>query len=202
MKLYDSAMTNELPETEDDDFDPYNGRPSKSQVKREMHALLDLGKELVDLSPERLKQLPLSERLYEAIRLAQRTPSREGLRRQVHYVGKLMRDAPADEIRTQLDTWKHGSREQTQSMHRLESLRDRLLKDDEALTALLAKYPNADIQHLRTLIRAGRKEIAANAELRQGQEPQRKHYRALFQALKVLQDANTEETPAEPDVEE
>ena len=71
-----------------------------------MHALLDLGKQLIALSPERLKQLPLAERLYEAIRMAQRTTSREGLRRQTHFVGKLMRDAPAEEIRAQLDVWK------------------------------------------------------------------------------------------------
>ena len=62
----------------DDGYDE-NGydRPSKSQVKREMHALLDLGKQLIELSPERLKQLPLAERLYEAIRMAQRTTGRE-----------------------------------------------------------------------------------------------------------------------------
>ena len=188
VRLYDSRMTNDLPELEDDDKPVYDG-PSKSQVKRDMLALTDLGKELVDLSPERLKQLPLSERLYEAIRLAQRTTSREGLRRQVHFVGKLMRDAPAEEIRIQLDTWKNGSKVQTQAMHRLENLLDKLLKDDETLTTLLTKFPNADIQHLRTLIREGRKELAANAVLRQGQEPQRKHYRALFQAIKTLHDA-------------
>ena len=87
---------NSHPEEEsvDEGYDE-NGydRPSKSQVKREMHALLDLGKQLIALSPERLKQLPLAERLYEAIRMAQRTTSREGLRRQTHFVGKL-RDAP------------------------------------------------------------------------------------------------------------
>ena len=87
-------MPNTPPETSDSAYD----RPSKSQVKREMLALLDLGKQLVDLSPDQLKQLPLSEKLYEAIRQAQRTTSREGLRRQIHYVGKLMRDAPADAI--------------------------------------------------------------------------------------------------------
>ena len=185
-------MTQELPQTPDGtDESPYDG-PSKSQLKREMHALVDLGRELVDLSPERLKQLPLSERLFDAIRLAQRTTSREGLRRQIHYVGKLMRDAPAEDIRKQLDTWKHGSREQTLAMHRLEALRDRLLKDDDAFTAFLQKYPHADIQHIRTLIREGRKEASANETLRQGQEPQRKHYRALFQALKALQDPDTE----------
>jgi ribosome-associated protein len=181
-------MMTDLPETQDDSPDSIYDGPSKSQVKREMLALVDLGRELVELSPERLKQLPLSERLYEAIRLAQRTTAREGLRRQIHFVGKLMRDAPADLIRDQLDTWKNGSREQTQAMHRLEALRDRLLKDDAALTVLLQKYPQADIQHLRTLIREGRKEAAANENLRPGQDPLRKHYRALFQALKTLQD--------------
>ena len=188
VRLYDSPMTNDLPDDADDgpDYDP--DRPSKSQVKRDLHALLDLGRELVDLSPERLKQLPLAERLYDAIRLAQRTPSREGLRRQIHYVGKLMRDAQADEIRAQLDEWKNGSRKQTAALHHLEARRDKLLRDDDALTALLADYPQADSQRLRTMIREGRKELAANTALRPGQEPQRKHYRALFQALRQLQD--------------
>lgn len=170
----------------DDDFDDRG--PSKSQVKREMHALLDLGKELVELPTDRLKQLPLADRLYEAIREAQRISSHGGRRRQVHFVGKLMRDADADAIRKQLDEWANGSREQTAHMHRLEALRDRLLVDDDALTALLKDHPDADIQHLRTLVRQGRKEAANNAALLQGQEPQRKHYRALFQALKTLLD--------------
>ena len=172
---------------DEDGFDE-NGydRPSKSQVKRELHALLDLGKELIALSPDRLKQLPLAERLYEAIREAQRTTSREGLRRQTHFVGKLMRDAPADVIRAQLDTWRNGSREDTAAMHRLENLRDRLLADDDVLTELLQEYPNADIQHLRAVIRAARKEAQQNAALTKDQEPQRKQYRALFQALKSL----------------
>ena len=188
VRLYDSPMTNDLPDNADDgpNYDP--DRPSKSQVKRDLHALLDLGRELVELSPERLKQLPLAERLYDAIRLAQRTPSREGLRRQIHYVGKLVRDAPADEIRAKLDEWKNGSRKQTAALHHLEARRDKLLRDDDALTELLAEYPQADSQQLRTMIREGRKELAANAALRPGQEPLRKHYRALFQALRQLQD--------------
>ena len=71
-------------------------------------------------------------------------------------------------------------------MHRLETLRDRLLDDDDLLTKLLANNPQADAQQLRTLIRAARKEKLANAALLQGQEPQKKHYRALFQTLKTL----------------
>jgi len=75
-----------------------------------MHALLDLGKDLVALSDEKLKRLPLSEALYDAIRMAQRITSREARRRQIHYVGKLMRQAPAQDIQAQLHAWKHGTR--------------------------------------------------------------------------------------------
>lgn len=163
-------------------------RPSKSQRKREMHALLDLGKRLVELPTDRLKQLPLEDKLFEAIREAQRITSREGRRRQIHYVGKLMRGADADAIDAQLDVWENGSREQTLEMHRLESLRDLLLRDDAALTDLLNQHPQADVQQLRTFIREARKESQANEQLAEGQQPKRKHYRALFQALKTLSD--------------
>lgn len=178
-----------LPDTpEGSDAASEYDRPSKSQVKREMLALTDLGKQLVDLSPERLRQLGLSEKLYESIRLAQRTTSREGLRRQIHYVGKLMRgdDVDPEAIRKQLDTWAHGSREDTREQHRLEGLRDLLLRDDDALTELLASCEVPDVQQLRAVIRAARKEAKQNAALLAGHEPQRKHYRALFQALKNL----------------
>jgi ribosome-associated protein len=177
---------------------PRDDRPSKSQVKRDMLELLDLGKRLVELPSDRLKQLELDEPLHDAILLAQRTHSREGRRRQIHYVGKLMRKAPAEAIRTQLDTWANGSRQETLAMHRLEALRDLLLNDDDALTQLLQEYPGADIQHLRTLIRAGRRERQQNLALREGQEPARKHYRALFQALKALPaDAPSPDQPAD-----
>lgn len=167
----------------------YDG-PSKSQVKRDMHDLLDLGKEVVALSRDQVKQLPLSERLEDAVFLAQKTTSREGRRRQIHFVGKLMRDAPADLIRQQLETWAKGSVEDTRAMHYLETLRERLLASDEALTEWLSKNPGVDVQAIRAQIRAARREQSANATLNPGQEPQRKNFRALFQTLKSVQ-ANT-----------
>lgn len=182
-------MAQSPPESPDDgDAASLYDRPSKSQVKRDMLALTDLGKQLVNLSPERLRQLSLDEKLYEAIRLAQRTTSREGLRRQVHYVGKLMRtvELDAEAIRRQLDTWAHGSREEARAQHRLEALRELLLRDDQALTELLATCEVADVQQLRATIRAARKEEKQNESLPPGSEPQRKHYRALFQTLKTL----------------
>lgn len=161
-----------------------------------MLALQDLGKQLVDLSPDQLKRLPLGDELHDAIRLAQRTTSREGRRRQIHYVGKLMRKAPAEAIRNQLDIWKNGSRAEAAAMHRLEALRDLLLRDDQALTQLIDDYPQADAKLLHGLVRNARQEARKNAALLQGQEPQRKHYRALFQALKQL-DKLDDETPTE-----
>lgn len=167
-------------------------KPSKSQIKRDLHALHDLGKQLVDLSPEQLRQLPLSELLHEAIRDAQRNTSREGRRRQIHYVGKLMRQADAVAIRQQLEIWRHGSRAQTQTMHRLETLRDILISDEDALTGFLDEHPDTDVQQLRALIRAARKEAQHNATLEPGHAPQRKHYRALYQALKLINDSMDE----------
>ncbi len=168
-----------------DDF-PEDRRPSKSQVKRDMHALLDLGRELIALPAAKLAQLPLDDTLREAIALAQRIHSHEGRRRQVHYVGKLMRRTDVSALRAQLDLWANGSREQTRAMHRLEDLRDRLIDSDEILTRLLERFPGLDIQSLRAQIRAARKEARDNAALPEGREPARKHYRALFQTLKTL----------------
>lgn len=164
-------------------------KPSKSQVKRDLLALQALGKRVVELSPERVKQLPISEKLEDAVLLAQRTTSREGRRRQIHYVGKLMRDAPAQAIFDQIETWEKGSDADTAYMHALERDRDRLLADDDALTAWLDKHPETDVQALRSLIRAARQEQAKNLKLLAGQAPQKKHYRALFQAIKAASPA-------------
>lgn len=178
--LYTYFMQRPRTEIDENGYD----RPSKSHVKREMHALLDLGKRLIELSPERLKQLNLSDELREAIRLAQKTTAREGKRRQIHYVGKLMRQVEPEPIIAQLDEWANGSREQTRSMHKIEALRDLLIRDDEALTQFTDEFPGGDVQQLRALIRAARKEAQSNLALQEGQEPQRKHYRALFQHIK------------------
>lgn len=160
--------------------------PSKSQIKRDLHALLDLGRELIALPAARLNQLPLEEKLRDAIALAQRISSHEGRRRQTHYVGKLLRQADAPGLRQQLTEWAEGSHQQTRAMHRLEALRDRLLDDDSALTQLLNSFPHLDSQALRAQIRAARKEALDNQKRQTGQEPVRKHYRALFQTLKQL----------------
>lgn len=166
--------------------DTPDDRPSKTRLKREMQALQELGNQLAELGPDRLRQLPLSDTLFEAVREAQRITSREGRRRQLQYVGKLMRTADADAIRRQLDIWRHGAHEETRAMHRLEAMRDILIDNDDALTEFLDEYPAADVQALRTRIRAARKEAQHNATLGDSGTPQRKHYRALYQALKNI----------------
>ncbi len=171
---------------DDNDDGPLYDRPSKSQVKRELLAILELGKKVIELPLEKVKQLDLEEKTFEAIRIAQKTTGREGRRRQIHYVGKLLRTADTQAIAKKMDEWENGSREQTANMHRMETLRDRLIDEDDALTRLLNDYPEADAQALRTLIRGARRERDQNASLPAGREPQRKHYRALFQALKLL----------------
>jgi ribosome-associated protein len=178
-------LTQQMTQTDNDYLEDSEDRPSKSQVKRDMLALQDLGKEIVELSSDRVKQLPLSEKLLEAVLLAQRTTSREGRRRQIHYVGKLMRDAPAEQIRQQIDTWANGSRQETAYLHAIERDRDRLIADDAALTPWLDAHPGVDVQAIRSLIRAARAEHKKNQGLLPGQEPQRKHYRALYQAIKT-----------------
>lgn len=160
--------------------------PSKSQKKRDMHALQDLGKQLIDLSNEKLNKLNLNDNLLTAIKEAQQINAREGKRRLLQYIGKLMRLEDADSIRHQLDIWENGSKEQAKAMHRIEALRDVLMRDDNALTQFFDEFPLTDAQHFRTLVRGARREAQQNASLPEGKEPVRKHYKQLFQAIKTI----------------
>lgn len=160
--------------------------PSKSQVKRDMHALQDLGKQLVDLSNEKLNKLNLNDNLLTAIKEAQRINAREGKRRLLQYIGKLMRLEDADAIRHQLDVWENGSKEQAKAMHRVEALRNLLMRDDSALTQFFDEFPHSDPQHFRTLVRGAKREAQQNNALAEGKEPSRKHYKQLFQAIKTI----------------
>ncbi|HJD43818.1 MAG TPA: DUF615 domain-containing protein [Candidatus Paenalcaligenes intestinipullorum] len=169
--------------TTDPDDHGYTG-PSKSQVKRDMHALVDLGKELLNLSNDKLSQLQLGEKLNDAIKETKRITAREARRRHIHYIGKLLRHEDADAIRHQLDVWTNGSKEQAKAMHRLEALRDVLLRSDAALTEFFDTYQTVNVQEFRGLVRAARREAQQNEALAEGVAPSRKHYRNLFQAIK------------------
>lgn len=158
--------------THDDD------QPSKTQRKKQMTALQDLGAELLTLSDSQLASVPLPESLRDAVLEARRITDFEGRRRQVQYVGKLMRLVDPEPIRSRVDAFKASSREETTFLHEIERWRERLIEDEAAFAGLLDAYPHADAQHLRTLARNARRERAENRPPR--------GYRALFKALRSL----------------
>lgn len=155
-------------------------RPSKSHLKREMHARQALGKKLVDLNNAQLARMDLSEGLLAAIRETQRISGHEARRRQLQYVGKLMRDVDFAALQAAYDDLMGATRESVALMHRCEGLRDRLLDDDEALAAFITEHPGIDIQWLRAKVRAARQERAAGRPPRQVREL----YKWLYAELK------------------
>ncbi|WP_438951120.1 ribosome biogenesis factor YjgA [Porticoccus sp.] len=134
---------------------------SKSAVKREMTALQKLGEELVDLAPAKLAKITMPEELAEAVMLARRLKNREGRRRQLQYIGKIMRVIDSDAIRRELESFHHDSQIFRQQFHRLEGWRDRLISEgDTALEELISEMPALDRQHLRQLIRQVQREAS------------------------------------------
>ena len=150
--------------------------PSKTRRKKDMLALQDLGKALVELSAAHLAAMTLPEDLKAAVDEARRLKTHEAKRRQLQYIGRLMRDIEAEPIRAQLDALEGNSAQATAAHKRLEAWRTRLMADDEALTAFAAEHPGADLQSLRTLIRNARK------EQKEAKPP--RAYRELFRAIK------------------
>ena len=152
--------------------------PSKTQRKKDMHALQAIGEQLVELDPKKLAELDLPEILVDAITLARSMQKHGARRRQLQYIGRLMREIDALPIQQKLDSWQQNSKHQTARLHQLERWRDRLLNDDHALTEFAQQYPQADLQRLRLLIRNTQKEKAA--------EKPSKSFRLLFQALQAI----------------
>ncbi len=134
---------------------------SKSQIKREMKDLQSLGEDLVGLSKDRLAELPLDNSLREAITLAQNIKAHGGRKRQLKFIGKLLRinSDDADAILQSLQLQREKERRTATLFHQVEQWRNRLLEEgDTALEALLRDYPQADRQQIRILIRNARKE--------------------------------------------
>jgi len=157
----------------------FGTEPSKSQRKRDMHALQKLGEQLVELNRDQFVRLNLPDELREAIEFAHRVKGHEARRRHMQYLGKLMRQVDADAIRAALDLVAGESRAAVSLMHRAETWRDRLLDDDDALTTWVAEYPEADVQWLRAAIRSARRE----RELQQPPKHARELYRRLHERL-------------------
>ena len=165
--------------------------PSKTRRKQEMAALQELGEELVGLAADQVKRIDIPEELREAVRTAQRmTRPDESKRRQMQYIGKLMRNVDVEPIRAALDAVRGESAGETARLHRLEQLRLDLLADEKALQGIATQYPSLDLQHLRSLRRAAIKEREQN-------KPPRS-YRAIFQLLKEVDVVEPAPEPAKP----
>ncbi len=136
---------------------------SKTQIKKEMLALQDLGSALVKLNSSQLEKIPLDDTLRQAVIQAQTIKKFGALKRQIQYIGKLMRTAEISDIENALDRIKNHSLEETQRQHRLEKLRNELLSGEEnAISKVFDIYPQADRQHLRQLVRRAQQEISQN----------------------------------------
>jgi len=151
---------------------------SKTRRKKESQALQELGAELVALSSERLAALELPEFLRDAVMDAQRISGFEARRRQMQYIGKLMRKVDAEPIQARLEAWKSPERAQVAQFKRIETWRERLLAETNALTELIREYPHADARQFEALVRDALREREQNRPPRS--------YRELFQALRAL----------------
>jgi ribosome-associated protein len=149
---------------------------SKTKRKQEMHALQALGAALVALPESQLGDLSLEYKLHEAVVAAKRIKSHEAKRRQMQYIGKLMRGVDPEPIRARLATIEGHSAQASAQHRRLEAWRERLLADDEALTEFAAAFPGADLQALRALLRNTRK------EMKESKPP--RAFRELFRFIK------------------
>ena len=153
-------------------------RPSKSQRKREMTALQETGAQLVELNADQLAQVELPERLLDAVLDAQRIRDFEGRRRQLQFIGKLMREVDPAPIRAKLEQWQGAARSHTAQHHGVERWRDQLLTGEGALALFAADYPGCDLQHLRSLIASVKRDQAL------GKPP--KNFRELFRVLREI----------------
>ena len=144
-----------------DYLDDFSEEKSKTQVKRELHALVDLGERLTTFKPDLLNRLPLTDALRRALADAPKHTANIARKRHILFIGKLMRDQDIDAILTLIDQLDASTRQYNERFHGLERWRDRLLVGDDAvLDSFVGDYPEADRQHLRQLIRQAQHEAA------------------------------------------
>jgi ribosome-associated protein len=153
-------------------------KPSKTERKRAMHELQALGERLVGLNPGQLAAIALPEDLHDAVEQARRITKHEARRRQMQYIGRLMRAVDPEPIREKLKAWDGISTEETARVHRIERWREELIDDDGAIGALVHAHPGIDIQRLRALVRNAREERNT------GRQP--RAFRELFRTLRDI----------------
>lgn len=159
---------------------------SRTDMKRESDALQALGEELLELRADRLERLALPEKLMDALTELRRITNFEGRRRQVQFIGKLMRKLEEDavgQIRTALAEQRQGPAREAALLHHAEQWRTVLLEDDEALARWMTQYPETDVQQLRALVRQARKDAKPE---KPGLAPRHgRAYREIFQLLRA-----------------
>jgi len=162
--------------THGDDWDREEGK-SKTQIKKEMLALQALGEELVALSPAARAKIPLPPELADALALADKlTKKHEALRRHIQFIGRVMRTVDLEPIERALAVVRNTNQAATRKFHLVEDWRDKLIANNDAVTEFIEKYPQVEIQQLRTLIR--------NAKREQEKKQPPKAFRELFQLIK------------------
>lgn len=176
---------------------------SKTDLKKHMDHLQSLGESLLTLRSDLMTRLreqhELSDKLIDALAEARRITNFEGKRRQMQFIGKLMRALDEDTvaaIEAALEEQRKPSAQETLRLHQAEQWRDRLVADDDALTDWLRQDPEADVQHLRALIRQARKDAQTTAAQEKSGEAQRhgKAYREIFQIVRQAL-ARDDDTP-------
>jgi ribosome-associated protein len=157
----------------------FDERPSKTRQKQVSHELQELGEAAVALPDARLEGLAIDDTLLDAIRQYKKTKTFEGRRRQMQYIGKLMRRHDVEPIRQAVTDMQLGRAKDSLALHQAERWRAELIADDDAATRWIAAHPETDVQQLRSLVRAARKDAALVPEKRSGRA-----FRELFQFIK------------------
>ena len=168
-------------------------RPSKTRRKQASHDLQALGVALVELSEERLRKLDMPESLCDALVTYKNTRSHEGRRRQMQYIGKLMRGVDSEPLQEAVAVVQIGQTRESLALHQAERWRAELLADDDALTRFAAQHPHADVQQLRSVIRNARKDAALVPQKRSG-----RYFRELFQLIREQAAAQQQALKREP----
>lgn len=162
-------------------------RPSKSALKRESHELQALGKQLLEMPDNRLDDIGMPERLREALDAYKKTKSFEGKRRQLQFIGKVMREVDSEPLREAVAQFQMGHARNALALHQAERWRTELLSDDkDVVTRWAQEFPDADLQQLRALVRSARKDAAEVPEKRSGRA-----YRELFQYIKQAMESSS-----------
>lgn len=174
---------------------------SKTELKRESTELQKLGEALMSLRSDLFERLQLPDQLVDAMDEARRITNFEGKRRQMQYVGKLMRQLDPEQVqaaREALEAQRGGSAREAAALHEAERWRDEMVEGDDAVRRWLELHPGTDSQQLRALVRQARKDRPTQDEISKGLAPrQGRAYRDIFQIVKET--LTHDDEPSEPD---